>query len=150
MLLVVQFNSIFWWTFIQDLSIRCFTHLGTRVLSLLSLEFPCTLVLAFCYTYIAASQIFFVGKNLFSNIVSTKFHYNWSRYILTSLLFTNSVRSIQICRWNLNVHFGWYRFNYPMNQETVSARIMIMLIHFFFEIFNFLIHYWYIFVQVLY
>ena len=73
------------------------THLGTRVLSLLSLEFGVKLSLILT---LDPFRFFFVGKNLFSNIVPTKFRYNWSRFILTSLLFLCSVRSIQICRWN--------------------------------------------------
>ena len=108
-----------------------------------------------------SARFFLLEKNLFPNIVSTKFHYNWSRFILNSLLFPNFVRLIQIYRWNLNVHFCWYRFyhwivrhfiisfNDPMNQETGSARILLILIYFFFEIYNFLFHYWYILFQVL-
>ena len=70
-----------------------FICLWTCVLTWLSLEFPCILVLSFSlYLHWTLSEEFFIGKNLFSNIVPTTFHCSCSWFILTSLLFSNSVR----------------------------------------------------------
>ena len=130
----------------------------TRVLTLPSLEFPCVLVLSLLlYLHWILSGVFLLEKMFFLTLYLLSFtiiglglfwpaFFFWilcvqsrsageiSMFIFIDIVSTTKSSVI-------------ISFNCPMNQETVSARIL--LINLFFEVFNFLIHYWHIFFQIL-
>ena len=139
----------------QDLSIHTFVNPRSNLAFFrISMRFGVKLSILLNRTL----SVSFYWKKSFK-IVPTTFHYNWPWFILISLLFPNSVRSIQIHRCNLKVHLRCYCF-YHITNSSVNSSSSVSTIPWirrlfgentahayllFFEIFNFLTHYWHIF-----